>query len=381
MPERVDVPWYPKPGVDDAYVLFPKEHVVEADDGTPIAYTIHNASGTGLPLLLANGWSCSDAYWGPLVERFEAAGHPCIIPDTRGHGASGLPRDPGRGAANLRVEDVSMARIARDLVAVLDDSGFDRAVVVGHSMGVQSTLEVERLIPDRTLALVLVAGTYENPARTFYGTGLADLGFPIVAGLFRWFPEIAKPVQATIGPAGFGHWAARLARAAGPASTAEDLHPYLLHLKHADVAVMMLTATAMRDHSAADLLPHIDTPTLIVAAGSDVFTPARCSEQMHHRIPASELVTFPDAGHTLPIEHPDEIAAALDEFLARRVDPPRRRRATTGRGARTATRPKPKKAPASKRAGAKEAAAKRAAGEAATKTTPTKTTKPSTERP
>jgi pimeloyl-ACP methyl ester carboxylesterase len=319
MSDDHDRPWVPEPGADERYALFAKDRRVRADDGTELAYTVRNPSGPAAPVLLANGWSCSDAYWGPLVPLLEAAGHPCIIPDTRGHGSSGLPRHPGRGARNLTLDDVSMPRLARDLVRVLDDTGFDDALVVGHSMGVQSALEVYRQIPDRVQGLVLIAGTYENPARTFYGTSIGDRGFPLVAATMRWLPEIVKPVQATIGPAAVGHFGARMARAAGPKTRQDDLLPYLLHIKHADLSVMALMAGAMRAHSAADLLPRITCPTLVIAAGADVFTPARCSETMHHEIADSELVTFREAGHTLPIEEPDAIADALVDFVDRRL--------------------------------------------------------------
>ncbi|MBX3313204.1 MAG: alpha/beta hydrolase [Actinobacteria bacterium] len=319
MSDAHDRPWTPEPGSDARYALFTKDRRVTADDGTTIAYTVRNEDGAAVPIVFANGWSCSDAYWGPLVPLLEAAGHPCVVPDTRGHGSSGLPRAPGRGARNLTIDDVSMPRLARDLVRVLDDAGIERALVIGHSMGVQTALEIYRQIPDRVVGLVLLAGTYENPARTFYGSSLGDRGFPILGAAMRWFPEIVKPVQATIGPASVGHFGARLARAAGPKTQADELHPYLLHLKNADLSVMVLMAAAMRAHSAADLLPEIACPTLIVAAGADVFTPARCSETMHHRIRSSELITFRDAGHTLPIEEPRAIAAAVADFVDRRL--------------------------------------------------------------
>ena len=130
MSEVIDAPWEPTPGSDEGYALFTKERRVIADDGTPIAATFRNADGPGVPIVFANGWSCSDAYWGELLPLLEAAGHPCLLPDTRGHGGSGLPRHPGRGARNLTIDDVSMPRIARDLVAVLDDAGVRDAV--GH---------------------------------------------------------------------------------------------------------------------------------------------------------------------------------------------------------------------------------------------------------
>lgn len=323
MSETTDRPWEPGPDADAHYALYRKERRVAAPDGTPIAYTVRNADGAGIPVLLANGWSCSDAYWGELLPALVHRGHPVVLPDTRGHGSSGLPREPGRGARNLTIDDVSMARIAQDLITTLDDAGIDQAIIVGHSMGAQTALEVYRQIPDRVLGMVLIAGTYENPAKTFYGQSIGDRLFPIGAAVMRWLPEVLSPVWMTIGPANVGHFGARLAKAAGPKTTAEKLHPYLLHLKSTDPAVMVLMAGAMRDHSAADLLPHITAPTLVVAAGADVFTPARCSEAMHHLIAGSELVTFPEAGHTLPIEEPEALAAAIDDFITRRINPSR----------------------------------------------------------
>ena len=318
----IDRPWEPHASSDEPYALFAKERRTVADDGTPLAYTVRNPLGTAVPLLFANGWSCSDAYWGELLPILEEHGHPCVLPDTRGHGRSGLPRSPGRGARNLTLDDLSMARLGRDLVTVLDAAGMDEAIVIGHSMGVQTALEAYRQVPDRILGLVLLAGTFENPAKTFYGVSIGDRIFPLIAGAMRWLPEIAQPVQATIGPASVGHFGARLARAAGPKTTAAQVHPYLLHLKGMDLSVLTLMAAAMRDHSAADLLAHIATPTLIMAAGDDVFTPARCSESLHHRIAGSELITFPTAGHTLPIEEPEAIAVAIDDFITRRVSTP-----------------------------------------------------------
>lgn len=322
MTEHVDAPWTPAPGADHGYALFAKERSVVADDGTPIAYTYRNPGGHRMPILFANGWSCSDAYWGKLLPLLEELGHPCLLPDTRGHGRSGLPRTPGRGARNLSIDDVSMVRIARDLVTVADDAGVDELLVVGHSMGVQTSLEVYRQIPERVRGLVLIAGTAANPAKTFYGTSIGDHLFPLVAASVRAVPEILAPAWATIGPATVGHFAARLSKAAGPGASREDLHPYLLHLKSVDPAVVVLMASAMREHDATDLLPQITAPTLVAAAGADPFTPARCSEAIHHGIAGSELVAFADAGHTLPIEEPVPLAAAIEDFVDRRVGDP-----------------------------------------------------------
>jgi hypothetical protein len=40
---------------------------------------------------------------------------------------------------------------------------------------------------------------------------------------------------------------------------------------------------------------------------------------MHELVSESEIVWFEEGGHLLPVEEPDTIAAAMVEFLARRV--------------------------------------------------------------
>jgi pimeloyl-ACP methyl ester carboxylesterase len=84
--------------------------------------------------------------------------------------------------------------------------------------------------------------------------------------------------------------------------------------------VLFKMAGGMRKHSAAGLLPTIDVPTLVVAAGKDTFTPPRCQKAMYEAVPDAEIVWFRDAGHTLPIEEPEAIAESLLEFLERRVE-------------------------------------------------------------
>lgn len=339
-PAATRTPHLPAEGVDRSYVRFPKDRRVVVDDGTTIAYAVWppkpvptsgpTSTSGAPPLIFANGWSCPDGYWADIVPALERLGHTCVLHDTRGHGASGLPVVPKRGARNLTAADLSIPRFAADLLAVLDHAGIERAVVVGLSMGVQTALETYRLAPDRVAALVLVAGPYENPLKTFMGLSVMDRLFPLVRITMQLLPEIVRPIWSTIGNARVGLLGARLARAAGPKTTAEGLHPYLLHLREADPAVLVATVDAMRRHSAADVLAGIKVPSLIVGAGHDMFTPVQCSEHMHQEIPGSEIVLFPDAAHTLPIEEPDAIVDAIEDFLDRRLAPSGQSRAGMG---------------------------------------------------
>jgi pimeloyl-ACP methyl ester carboxylesterase len=43
---------------------------------------------------------------------------------------------------------------------------------------------------------------------------------------------------------------------------------------------------------------------------------------MFERIPTAEIHWFPDAGHTLPIEEPEAVVDAIEEWRRRRVASP-----------------------------------------------------------
>ncbi|HVM41668.1 MAG TPA: alpha/beta hydrolase [Acidimicrobiia bacterium] len=302
------------------YHVFPKDRTHVASDGTPLAYSVRGEGSTGTTFHLVNGWSCSDVYWAGIAPRLEASGHRVVVADHRGHGASGLPRRPGYRARNITRSDMSLERVAADHLEILAAEGIDGAVLVGHSMGVQVALEAYRQAPERVSALVCIAGPYENPIKTFYGRDEVDRVFPVAKYALHVIPRLLLPAWRLLGRQyRLGHRLALLTRAAGPKVTARMLAPYIEHLTSRDPLVLFKLVESMREHSATDLLPEITSPILIVAGKQDPFTPVSVQRRMHALAPESELIEFPEGRHTLPLEEPAAIAAAIEEFIARRL--------------------------------------------------------------
>jgi pimeloyl-ACP methyl ester carboxylesterase len=299
------------------YALFEKDREIGVSDGTPIRYTVRG-EGDGPAVVLANGWSCSDAYWVTLVPDLVERGHRVILPDTRGHGESGLPRPPGFKGRNITDEDMSVERMALDLIEVARTEGVERAVFVGHSMGVQTILEAYRQAPDLVAGLVAIAGPYENPLNTFFGRGFWNHLFPLGRMAVTAMPSFLTKAWWKVGDnAAFGLKAAQAIGAAGPKVTAELLAPYITHLSTRDPVILFKAIDGMRRHSAADLLPNVQVPVLNLVAGKDNFTPPAVQRHMHDVLPDSELIEFDDATHCLPIEEPEAITEAITRFLDR----------------------------------------------------------------
>lgn len=241
-----------------------------------------------------------------------------LIYDLRGHGRSGTPRPPGYRARNLTPEDFSIPNHVRDLEAVMNAAGVEKATLLGHSMGGQIVLEAYRMIPERVAAVVMMTAPFESPLRTFYGRDISDVFHVLrLAAGFLPRPSVLAWRAAMIGNLNVTHQIGRFLRALGPDAQLDDMAPYYRHVAYLDPMVMLMMAEAMRSHSAADILETVDVPALIVCGDIDTFTPIALGEIMTERMPNAELVVIEGASHAAIVEKPHEINEAIRTFLTR----------------------------------------------------------------
>ncbi len=285
-------------------MIINNDRSVVAADGTRIAYGIQ---GDGPPLLLTNGLTTSVFYWNYLypiwAERFTV-----ITWDLKGHGRS----EPARSR-----EGVTMGALGDDLLRILDDAGIDSATLVGFSMGSQVIFEAYRHAPDRVDALVPLFGPYQRvldtalgPLGRVFGQVAKRTPKPLFSLATRAFAELTRNSAA--------YRLGQLVRVIGPDATAEDIHLYVDHLRELHPPTIAAMALAAQAHSAADVLPQIEVPTLIFAGDADPFAPTeRVGAPMQRLIPGAELWRMPHGTHTSLFEHAEEIERAFADFSRR----------------------------------------------------------------
>ncbi|EME15099.1 alpha/beta hydrolase [Rhodococcus qingshengii] len=78
-----------------------------------------------------------------------------------------------------------------------------------------------------------------------------------------------------------------------------------------------LTAIKKWGRSTPENLSVITAPTLIANGDNDRMVRSTLSEDLHRRIPASELIIYPDSGHGGIFQHHDTFAPAAVDFLTR----------------------------------------------------------------
>lgn len=275
-------------------------------DGTRLFYSDDDDSTDARsPVVLCDGIGCDGYVWRYL--RRSLAPRRILHPHYRGHGRSQAPRDATR---------VTIPDLADDVAAVLDDAGASRAILVGHSMGVQVALETWRRHRDRVAALVLVCGASSHPLRTFRGVSTLEDLLPTVQKLIMRAPRFLNTVSRTLIPTRLAMAIAGRLEINRTLVRPEDFMPYLEGLSRMDVRVFTAILAAAGQHSADEWLGEIDIPTLVVAGGRDGFTPPARSRDMAAAIPGAGFLEVPDGSHTAPIERPVEIDAAIVSFAS-----------------------------------------------------------------
>jgi pimeloyl-ACP methyl ester carboxylesterase len=279
-------------------------------DDTPIYFTVTGVTD-GPVVVLCDGVGCDGYIWKYIAKELSDR-YLVVHFHYRGHGRTPPPRDRRR---------VEIVDLSDDLLGVLDTAvpQGGKAALLGHSMGVQVALETYRRHPDRVSSLGLLCGSYGTPLRTFKGKQTLEQVLPFIAFAVNRIPNVVSSVWRSMLPTELAFQVATRLEINGQLIRREDFFPYLEHMAEVDVRLYLSMLAGAGRHSARDVLPRIEVPTLIIAGDRDGFTPPGLSEEMHQRIAGSELVLVEGGSHTAPIERPAEVTRSVSQFLDRHL--------------------------------------------------------------
>jgi len=287
---------------------YDRQGFATAADGTRLYYGLRGSGPIGV--VLNDGIGCDGWIW-ERVQPELAEHHRVLHWHYRGHGRSGAPRDRAH---------IDIATLADDMARVMDAASMRDGVLIGHSMGVQVSLEAIRAHRDRVRALVLVCGAYGRPTTTFHGSDTLDTVLPALLSLVRRHPGVARAVFSRV-PAKL---AFRIARLSGEIDVdtlrEEDFVLYIEHLARIEPDLFFGMLEKAGQHTAEDLLPSIDVPTLVVSGEKDTFTPPTLSHHMSDMVPGAEHFELRGASHAAPAEQPVSLCLRIEKFLRERVE-------------------------------------------------------------
>lgn len=254
----------------------------------------YETTGVGEPLVLIAGLGYSMWMWHKMVPGL-AKNFRIITFDNRGVGQSDQPAGP-----------YSAQMLADDTVGLITALGFERAAVLGHSMGGFIAQALALKHTERLSKLILAATNFGGP-RQIPVTPEAMQVLTDVSG--DPIERLRRGILISCAP-GFGDahaefvdewldWRAH--------------HPIAPEAYQAQLAIGLglMSEEASFEHK----LKNITVPTLILFGSEDKVVPPDNAALLAKQIQNSQVHILPNAGHFFPFDATDAAVATITEFL------------------------------------------------------------------
>lgn len=256
--------------------------------GLPLTYLEAGEANGGTPLLVIHGLFGSARNWQTLAKRFAEQRHVYAL-DLRNHGGSPW------------ADSMSYPEMADDVLRFLDDRGFARAAVVGHSMGGKTAMTLALKHPDRVERLLvadIAPVTYTHTHAPFVAAmKRADLAgrtrrSEVDSQLAEAVPEAPLRsflLQNLVLEQGTFHWRINL-DAIGSCMDSLIGFPDLGDARY-------------------------NGPTLFVGGGRSDYILPEYTAPIRHHFPNARIEMIEGTGHWLHAERPEDFAKIVEAFV------------------------------------------------------------------
>jgi 3-oxoadipate enol-lactonase len=269
---------------------------VSLSDGSGLGFT---DAGTGPPVVFLHPTPLDRDYWRSLTK--ELAGIRSVVPDLRGHGVSALGSDLPAGAFEM-VPDapvLTMAQLASDVLALLDQLSLRRAVFVGCSIGGYVMLEIWRRAPERMTGLVFICSKPQPDAPANLARRAEIIQRAQSEGVTALFDGMAQTLLS------------ETSRRERPEIVAE-VRAHMTLTPEAEVAVQ--AGLAARPDS-VPTVSGITVPILAIAGAEDTAVTHTEMETFRSAPGGCDFHVLPGAGHFAAYEQPRKVAALMAPWM------------------------------------------------------------------
>lgn len=278
-----------------------------------IHYLNSNRAGSQPALVFLHGLSSNARIWEKVLPYLEQADHPCYALDSRGHGLSDKP-ESGYG----------FEQVTQDTASVIQTLQLERPWLIGHSWGASLAIDYAarvRVGPYAPAGIILVDGGMIEmksiPGVTWESTR-QRLTPPQLAGMpVEDFVERLKVWNAAWEP---NEQDIAIILSNFEISAEETISPRLTLDRH------MQILSAMWDFPTFDRFSQVRCPILVLAAAPMKPIPSEQTaflankqngiQRLQEIRPDLHVEWFPDTIHDMPLQRPEQLAKAIQAFVA-----------------------------------------------------------------
>ncbi len=257
---------------------------IKLKTGVTLDY-FESGNHSGKTVIFIHGWGDSWRTWEASL-RFLPLDYRYICMTQRGFGDSDKPESGYRQLDFLR-----------DLEAFVKALKISNATLVGHSMGGMIAHHFAIEFPQSVNSLILVSTTGSGQMSNVLKSeakGLEDLQDPIAPEYYRDLEVVPMGIE----------------------PSQEILETVIYEIMKTPARVLQQAMNGMLEENHFDRLSEIVVPTLILYGEKEMYFIETQQQEMADAIPNAQLKCYPNVGHGIQWEIPEQFAEDLAGFMA-----------------------------------------------------------------
>jgi pimeloyl-ACP methyl ester carboxylesterase len=259
------------------------------------------------PMLVFNyGLVCSNHHWKFQTQYFDDLGYQVLIHDYRGHFQSTGSHD---------IKKITFPQMAKDVADLCAFLGISKAIMLGHSMGVNICLQLAKDFPELVQGMVLISGTFINVKDIMFDTNLMEFVAPIAALGLEKYPDVFNKIWSTGGmnplvreiihKTGFNH----------NKVSKEFIEIYLNRVGQLGADVFFQLFNEMTRQNIIGSLESMNVPALVMGGHKDNVIPNHLQRTLAVLLPQSETYFMKDGSHVPQADFPDMVNERIQLFI------------------------------------------------------------------
>jgi len=289
---------------------FLKEHHIKTDDGKRIYYKINFNPKELKPstLLVFNyGLVCNYQHWSKQVPYFHKKGFSVLLHNYRGHFNS-----TGKGDLN----SLTFRRIAKDIRLIVKPLKPKSIYMLGHSMGVNVTLEYARRYPTKNLSgLILISGTVLSPQKVLFHSNIVDILSPYCSWFIKTFPDAFNNLWKNSVESELMTKVIHFGGFNTKTVPEEFVREYLNNIGKLKPQIFVKLMDEMSNHNILNHLEKIKTPTIAMGGDKDMVIPYEAQKLTAKKMPHATFNKIKDGSHVPQIDFPAIINKKILNFI------------------------------------------------------------------
>lgn len=285
-------------------------HYIQTDHQTRIFFNTNfkiSDYDPSKPLLVFNyGLVCSNYHWMYQLPYFQEKDYQVLIHDYRCHFNS---------TTMAGIESCTFKNMTSDLHHILESFKAKNIFMLGHSMGVNVTLEYIKNYPENINSIVLISGTVLPPQDIMFDSNIVDIIAPYIRNTADQFSSLFEEIWKN----SYKNPLARKAILRGgfnPKRTNDEfVQIYMKKIGELSSDLFFHLLELMKNHDIIAHLETIKTPTLIIGGDKDKVIPNYLQKILFHYLENSELYIVKDGSHVPQVDFPDTINERIERFF------------------------------------------------------------------